>query len=175
MNLKIDDHLSFGYFSLNDIRPLAEFMNDSTIYNNTLTVPYPYTIHDAEVFISAQIKKQQNEDDVDSFALRYDGKIIGCIGFMPKGGSQKYIAEIGYSLSEYYRNKGIMTKTVGFFCNMLFEKNLFEKLTACTFIGNVASEQVLEKNGFVQEGFLSKNYKKGDKYLDCKLYALVKE
>jgi len=176
MNLKIDEHLGLGYFNPNDIQPLAEFMNDITIYNNTLRPPYPYTLKDAEIFVDAHIQKQLNDPVVDTFAIRYDGKIIGCIGFMPMQNEfQKHCTEIGYSLSKDFRGKGIMTRTVGFFCKMLFDNFDFLKITALTFVDNLASSHVLEQNGFELEGISKKHFKKGDKYIDCRLYALIKE
>jgi ribosomal-protein-alanine N-acetyltransferase len=176
MNLKIDEHLSLGYFNPGDIVPLAEFMNDITIYNNTLRPPYPYTLRDAEIFIGDQIEKQLNDPVADTFAIRLDGKIIGCIGFMPIPNEfQKHSTEIGYSLSKDYRKKGIMSKTVGFFCDQLFNEHGFVKLIALTFADNIASKEVLEKNGFVEEGFLKRHFIKNDKYIDCRLYALIKD
>ena len=48
------------------------------------------------------------------------------------------------------------------------------KISACVFAGNTASARVLEKCGFEPEGYLRKHYLKDGRYLDSRLYALLK-
>jgi len=175
MNLKIDHHLSLGYFLPKDVIPLAEYLNDLDIYNSTLRIPHPYTLKDAEEHVALNLEKQLHDSIIENYTIRLDDEIVGGIGFMPGSGFQSHIAEIGYWLAKPFRNKGIMTKTIGFFCNMIFENHSFAKLTAGIFPENIASKHVLEKNGFIEEGFLKKYYKKGDKYIDCRVYALMKD
>jgi ribosomal-protein-alanine N-acetyltransferase len=174
MNLKIDAHLSLGYFLPEDVVPMSDYMNDIEIYNNTLRVPHPYTLQHAKDWVAENIDRQQQNEPIENYTIRYDGHIIGGIGYMPCHGFMAHTAEIGYWMAKPYRNKGLMTKVVGFFCDLIFENQSFTKLTAHTYISNAASSVVLEKNGFKQEGTLLKHYLKGENYIDCKLYALLK-
>jgi RimJ/RimL family protein N-acetyltransferase len=48
------------------------------------------------------------------------------------------------------------------------------KITAHVFVHNHASARVLEKCGFEQEGLLRKHYLKDGKYLDARLYSLLR-
>ena len=43
------------------------------------------------------------------------------------------------------------------------------------FTGNPASARVLEKCGFVQEGYLRKHYLKDGKFIDARLFGLLRE
>ena len=47
-------------------------------------------------------------------------------------------------------------------------------ITAHVFQFNLASARVLEKNGFVFEGNLRKHYLKNGRFIDGKLYSLVR-
>ena len=49
-----------------------------------------------------------------------------------------------------------------------------ERVTAHVFSSNTASSKVLEKCGFKAEGYLRNHYKKHDRLLDAKLYAVLK-
>jgi len=174
MNLRIDDHLSLGYFLPGDVADIANYLNDIDIYNNTLRIPHPYTLKHAEEWVAENIEKQQGNEPIENFTLRYDNKIIGGIGYMPCSGNRAHTAEIGYWIAKPYRNKGLMTKAVGFFCDMVFANHAFIKLTAYTYTSNAASSVVLEKNGFKQEGTIEKHYQKNGNWIDCKLYALIR-
>jgi len=72
-------------------------------------------------------------------------------------------------------NKGIMTKAIPKFCNYLFTKFNFNRLTANVFDGNVASKKVLLRNGFILEGTLRKSVYKNNKFVDHFIYGLLKE
>lgn len=47
------------------------------------------------------------------------------------------------------------------------------KITAHVFATNPASARVLQKCGFVQEGYLKKHYLKDGQYPDARLFALA--
>jgi [ribosomal protein S5]-alanine N-acetyltransferase len=175
MNLKIDARLSLGYFIPSDVEPLSEYLNDKAIYHNTLRIPHPYTYKDSEDWVAANMEKQQSDAVIENYTIRYDDQLIGGIGFMPGSGPRAHSAEIGYWLAAPYRNKGIMTKVVGFFSDLLFENYRYQKLFAYAYADNIASQKVLENNGFAQEGFLRKHYSKDGQYIDCKLYGRLKD
>jgi RimJ/RimL family protein N-acetyltransferase len=59
--------------------------------------------------------------------------------------------EIGYWLFEHARGKGIATQTARFLAGYGFSLGL-ERIEARVFVGNVASERVLERAGFTREG-----------------------
>jgi RimJ/RimL family protein N-acetyltransferase len=83
-------------------------------------------------------------------------------------------AEIGYWLAKPYWGRGIMTAVVQRACEFAFVEFGLVKIVAHVLSENAASAKVLEKCGFVQEGYLRKHFLKDGKYLDVRLFGLVK-
>jgi len=83
-------------------------------------------------------------------------------------------AEIGYWLAKPFWGQGIMSAVVGAICDFAFGDWKLVRITAHVFTSNEASSRVLEKNGFEYEGLLRKHHQKDGKFIDSKLYALVK-
>ena len=71
--------------------------------------------------------------------------------------------------------QGIMTAIVPRLCEFAFAELGLVKIVAQVFAGNAASAKVLEKSGFVQEGYLREHHLKDGKYLDARLFALLEE
>ena len=67
-----------------------------------------------------------------------------------------------------------MTAVVGKACEHAFAQWKLVRITAYVFYVNVTSARVLEKNGFTCEGNLRKHFLKDGRFLDSKLYALVR-
>jgi RimJ/RimL family protein N-acetyltransferase len=67
-----------------------------------------------------------------------------------------------------------MTDVVRSACAFAAQQWKLVRITAHVFDFNVASARVLEKCGFELEGHLRKHHQKDGKFLDSRLYALVK-
>ena len=82
--------------------------------------------------------------------------------------------DIGYLLLTEYWSKGIMTEAVRQICEIAFSELDIIRITGLVYAPNVASQRVLVKNGFIQEG-LQKNavWKEGRVY-DLFLYGKLK-
>lgn len=63
------------------------------------------------------------------------------------------VCELGYLIAEKFQNKGIATQAVRLLMQKSFAAGI-RKIKATTYVHNVASYKVLEKNGFVLEGTL---------------------
>lgn len=61
---------------------------------------------------------------------------------------------LGYTLSEAYWNRGIMTEAVGLVIDYAFQTLRLDGLSATTFIDNPRSQRILEKHHFSFEGVL---------------------
>ena len=66
--------------------------------------------------------------------------------------------EIGYALSPEGRGKGYCTEAVKLLLDYSFLTTLVARIQAHTDVRNVASQRVLEKNGFVKEGTNRQSY-----------------
>jgi RimJ/RimL family protein N-acetyltransferase len=169
--LKVDDNTFLSPLRLTDVTELVKYLNDEEIYNNTLTVPFPYTKEDGEFFVKL-CKKQKNKYGIYiNWAIRNkNGKLIGGCGFHMKYRRDSKKDEIGYWLARPYWNKGIMTKVVTKLCEIGFKKFGLKRIEATVFINNNASCRILEKAGFELEGIFRKSIKKGNKLIDAKRY-----
>lgn len=159
-----------------DKAAVAEYLSDRDIHLNTLTIPYPYTEADAELWIRKRLEHTQRVGQDVSFAIRNaDDKMIGAVGADNLEPGMDYKAEIGYWLAKPYWGRGIMTDAVGAFIEYAFDEFQLEKLVAHVFDLNTGSTRVLEKNGFQLEGRLRKHYLKNGGMVDARVYGLLKE
>lgn len=158
---------------MDDAKSLATVLNNRKILDNLRDgIPFPYTIRDAEEYISAMISA--NKDTTYAFAITLDDKVIGSIGAFRKDNIHFRTAETGYYISESYWGRGLGTSAVKQLCKYIFDNTGIIRLFAEPFAENVASCRILEKSGFICEGILRKNAFKNGKILDMKLYALIK-
>lgn len=63
------------------------------------------------------------------------------------------VCEIGYLIAEKYQNQGVASRAVALILQKAAVAGL-KKVKATTFVKNVASYKVLQKNGFYLEGYL---------------------
>ena len=59
---------------------------------------------------------------------------------------------IGYFIDERYEGQGIMTEALQKLLNWIFENKDVQSVIADTLVDGIASQKVLQKNGFVQDG-----------------------
>jgi ribosomal-protein-alanine N-acetyltransferase len=154
-----------------DLESIVKHINDKAIAGNTLTIPYPYTMKDAEEWYR-KFRKMMRRKGLDRIALviEIDGEAVGSVGIT----RHDHKAEIGYWLGRAYWGKGIMTEVVKEITKYGFRELGLRRMYAFVFTHNKASMRVLEKAGYKYEGMLRKNVKKGDKYFDEYLFARVK-
>ena len=157
-----------------DKSALAAMLNNKNIQNNLRDgLPYPYTVNDAEEYITAMRSADQTK--TFAFAITADGAPVGSIGVFRRENIHFRTAEMGYYIGEPYWGRGFGTSAVRQACEYVFEHTDIIRIFAEPFAYNAASCRVLEKAGFQLEGVLHSNAVKNGSVLDMKLYALVKE
>lgn len=113
------------------------------------------------------------------WAIRHKdtGKVIGSIGFeVDKYRPNIKSKELGYSLSEAYWGKGIMTEAAEAVIKYGFKVLGLQVISVCTGPENSRSQGVIKKCGFTYEGTLRKAYHVFDGSLrDVMCYSLMKE
>ena len=159
-------------FRKGDEKSLMKNINNRTIAQNTLRIPYPYKLKNARWWINHNLKLNRKKKKTEiNFAITVKGEVIGGIGLDRIYG---HSAEIGYWLGKKYWGQGIMTETVKLVTKYGFEKLGLRRIYAFAFPSNKASVGVLKNAGFEYEGKLRKHVKKGNKFLDDLLFAKVK-
>ncbi|MCD6270294.1 GNAT family N-acetyltransferase [bacterium] len=159
-------------FRKGDEESLRRSINNRTIYKNTLSIPYPYTLKDAKKWVAKAIEKtKQRKSDSVYFVIDIGGEVAGSVSFTK---IKQYKAEIGYWLGEKYWRQGIMTEAVKLATKFGFKELKLKRIYAYVFPWNKASMRVLEKAGYNLEGILRKDIKKNNKFIDAYLFAKVR-
>ena len=175
MKIVVNDQVHLSEFRPSDKNALLEHLNDRDIYERTLRIPFPYTDADADAWFSLVEKIIQQQGRPVHWAIRTgDDALIGGCGFDGFQVGESHRAEVGYWLAKPFWGRGIMTAVVRCLCRHAFAEFGLVKITAHVFLHNPASARVLEKCGFQQEGYLHKHFLKDGKFLDAKLFALLK-
>ena len=81
-------------------------------------------------------------------------KVIGSITLDKGKGAHGCKAELGYVISRKYWSNGFATEAIKLAIRNGFEDLAVERIEAFVDPANIASQRVLEKNGFVKEGLL---------------------
>ncbi len=85
-------------------------------------------------------------------------------------------AEIGYLImKEENKQKGYMSEALKAILNYGFGNMNLNRIEACTSPSNIASQAVLKKYGFVQEGYLRQHFVRTDVAEDSLIFSLLKE
>ena len=135
--------------------------------------PHPYTLADAESFISLCLAQSPQEQI--ACAIEADGALAGGITLTRGTDVYRAGAELGYWLAKAQWHKGIMTEAVRQMCRMGFARWDIVRIYAEPFARNARSRAVLEKNGFVLEGTMRKSVYKEGQLLDSCMYALLRD
>ena len=175
IDINSDYYLSAPYE--NDAALFVKHLNDKDIHDRTVNIPFPYTADDAKRFLGICNQQANFFGHIVNFAIRNKNhELIGGFAFHGKNLTAvfRHKDEIGYWLAKEYRNKGIMTAVLPAMIKYGVEVRGIKRFEAPIFSFNLASEKILLKCGFKQEGFFEKAYFKNGEYMDGKLFALVK-
>jgi ribosomal-protein-alanine N-acetyltransferase len=169
--------IKFGEYMVRDWRKddapaIAQYANNRNIAMWLRDrFPYPYTVYDAEGFLTAVAR----QDPRLSFAIATRREAIGGIGLDMGIDVYRFTAELGYWLGEPFWGRGIMSEAVVRFTAWAFGHLELHRIYANVFASNAASARVLEKAGFECEGRLRASVFKSGRILDQLLYAKIKD
>lgn len=137
------------------------------------TIPNPYHLEDAKEYIAMA---NQSEGQTGIYrAILNDGKIVGNISVVKKKDIRQKDSELGYYLDKDFCSRGIMTEAVRQILLLSFKQLDIIRISAYTFAENIASQRVLEKNGFIKEGIARNSFFKNNQIHDEFLFSILKE
>jgi len=82
---------------------------------------------------------------------------------------------LGYWMGQKFAGQGLMSEAVGVSLPFVFETLDLHRIHAAFLPGNMASRRVLEKNGFVEEGFAKSYLQINGRWEDHVLFGLTRE
>lgn len=155
-----------------DLGKLVQLANNNNIAKNMMdTFPHPYSVEDGKRFLDVVTAVRP----VRIFAIEADGELCGGIGIHPQHDIRRMNAELGYWLAEPYWGQGIITEAIRQIVKYTFDHFNIDRIFACPFGTNIASQKVLEKTGFKLEARLEKTFLKNDEAIDELIYAIRRE
>jgi ribosomal-protein-alanine N-acetyltransferase len=107
-----------------------------------------------------------------AITLKDDDALIGTIGFWNIA-AEHHRGEIGYLLSPTYQAKGIMHEALTAVLAYGFEVLKLHSAEAIVQPDNRASINLLEKHGFIREGYFKENYYFEGRFSDSAVYSLL--
>ena len=116
--------------------------------------------------------QQKNETIMWGITLHGADTLIGTIGYWHLQ-PQHHRAEIAYMLMPACQGKGLMTEAITEVTRYAFEKIKLHSIEANVNPANQASIAVLEKTGFVREGYFKQNFYYNGNFLDSAVYSLI--
>jgi RimJ/RimL family protein N-acetyltransferase len=131
---------------LTDAPAIAALVNDRRIAENTLRVPHPYGLADAEEWIASA--KADPRDELLLIALR-DGAVVGACSLEWRDGRNP---EIGYWLGAAHWGRGYATEAARALIDQAFGELGQDAIEAGARASNAGSRRVLEKCGFQWTG-----------------------
>jgi len=151
-----------------DEEDLVRGANDREVWRNLRDAfPNPYTLADAFAWIDRCVEAERPR----GLAIEIGGAACGSIGVFPLEDVHRRCAEIGYWLAEEHWGRGIMTEAVAAMTERAFRELDVVRIQAAVFAWNPASMRVLEKCGYVREGWLRKSVWKDGQLIDSAMYA----
>lgn len=152
-----------------DLGRLVDLANNPKIAANLMDrFPHPYTTESGENFINMALSGHP----VSVLAITLEEDVVGGIGIHPQMDVYRKNAELGYWLAEEYWGRGIITEAIKLIIPYAFDNFDINRIYARPFGGNIASQKVLEKNGFHLEATLKGTFFKNGQYLDELIYGI---
>jgi RimJ/RimL family protein N-acetyltransferase len=131
---------------LEDAATIAVLANDRRIAENTLRIPHPYALADAQAFLTTA---NASGGEIVFLITSWDGAVLGCCGIGKLDGEHP---EIGYWLGVPFWGKGYATEAARAVIDHAFGDLGYEVLVGGARVSNPASRRVLQKCGFEWTG-----------------------
>ena len=135
--------------------------------------PLAKTPEDALNHIAIINEKIDSNEGINwAITLKDNPKLIGIIGHYHIK-PEHFRAEIGYMLLPEYHGKGIISEAINEVVKYGFQVMKLHSIEAIIDPDNIASERVLQKNGFVKEAHLKENEYYEGHFLDTVIYSIL--
>ena len=158
---------------MSDAGDMYAYSRDPEVARHVLWDPHA-SIHQTRGYIR-YLLRQYRSGAPSTFVIELtaERKVIGTIGLMWIQ-KENRSAEIGYSLSRAYWNRGLMTEAVGAVLRFCFDTLRLNRVEAQHETDNPASGVVMRHAGMQREGLLRQRiYNKG-RFVDVELYAILR-
>jgi len=151
---------------------LTRLLNDKNIYENTESLPYPYTEAHAKEYVSgAEQRYVKGMLDYMIF-LKDSDKLVGGIAFTHQ--KSNHSGALSFWTGTEFWNLGYCTEAINKIILQAFTNWGVNRIFGYHFLFNKGSERVMQKNGMKFEGILREHKFKNGEFYDVGLYAILK-
>jgi RimJ/RimL family protein N-acetyltransferase len=148
-----DGVVTLRRFTLDDVPAVTRACRDPEIPRWMASIPEPYEEHNAREWISMHDRFWAEEGRAAfAFCDAATDELFGSISL--ELGADCRSAAVGYWAAPWARNRGATTRALGLVCSWGFDSLGTKSVDLTTVVGNVASERVATKAGFVLVGTL---------------------
>lgn len=135
-------------------------------------VEFTKQVADTEAFITSVTSHANKKDSI--YSIWYKEELAGLIGFKETDSVNRK-SELGYWLAEKMQRKGIMSASVEKLIKYAFKSQKLNRIQIKVAEGNTKSESIPLRLGFCFEGIERAGELHGNKYLNLKVYSLLKK
>lgn len=172
---KVDDKVSLRLFNKDDAEEFFDLTIKSKPYLKEWLgwLDYTKSVEDTAQNIQSRCNELVNNGGYpQSFAIIYNGKIAGTIGFNEIHKANK-IGTVGYWLGENFQGKGIMSKVFKALIDYGFNDLKLNRIEVRVAEENKKSRALPERFGFKEEGKIRQAEWLYDHYVDHVIYGLL--
>ncbi len=135
-----------------------------------------YGRNDAVAFIRESMSAWREGRAFD-FSIRRDARPDRHLGnvsvwFTARGG---HVGEVGYWIRTDETGKGLCSQATARVLQIAYEELAMHKVVLRIAIGNLASERIADKLGFVREGLLREELRVNGQWMDHTLWSLLRD
>lgn len=167
------DRLILRPLRMRDAEDLYAYASDPAVSRHVLWDTH-HSLSDSRQFLRAAIRQyRKGLPGTFAITLRDSGRMIGTIGFMWINVDSQS-AEVGYSLSREYWNRGLMTEALRAVIAFGLDELSLNRIEAQHETDNPASGRVMIHAGMKKEGMLRQRLKNKGRFVDVALYAILR-
>ena len=127
-----------------DAEAIHAIVSNWNVASMLATVPWPYTLDDAEAYVGHARKKEWQGEEIHFAIVAKPGLTTGMISLV----NLEMEPRLGFFLAEEVWGRGLMSEALLAVCGLAFDRLHVEKLVSGVFSDNLGSLRVHEKCGF---------------------------
>lgn len=168
------ERLKLRKLTLNDAEDLREWLGLDIVYKYWGRPAGKGEKNPELLFIDARpnVKRKPSHDFIWGIINKEDNKVIGIIEVFDVENDR--LGNIGYRINPVFWNKGICSEALKRIVNFIYTETKIDRLQTSADVDNIASNEVLRKCGFTQEGCI-RHGKMGSRYCTYNIYGYIRD